>query len=784
MLKQNKNVAYLFKNGLFGTALALAAGGLLNGGFSSMDSICSFNSNQKTYGYISQVYAAEDPENSTPDGIYRSQDGCWYYAFRTDLLGVNGVYNDGSVDSDEIVITGHSIDENAPFTTETYMEGDVEKTRFVIPSSIDGYRVTAIGYPVNNCYYNPLTEPDKFKPFECGIQNIDTYDEVIIPREIDTIYQKCFYNSGFKSIVIPEGVKYIGESAFFYDINLENITFPRSIEYIGERAFRKTAWLENMRISSAQHLVMINDILIDGIAATGNVSIPQHITKIAGWAFYGNGTSDDDAPSQLSSATIPDSVVEIGDYAFAECRNLSSVSIGTGLEKMGQLCFSRSGIEEIVLPKKLTEAGAGICYQCQSLKKVTVGTGLVELPYASFQSCTALESISLPETLVAINPQCFWGCSSLKEISIPKNVEYIGRIAFKNCVSLTKIILPEKLEVIENDAFMTNADSEKIVLTVPETMTDISGFGFLELNYITLRVLAGGAVQKYLDENEVPTYQTYMKGMQDIYDGTVNITNNNITNNTTNNTTNNNITNIDNSVTNNITNNNTTTNNKTDNSTTNITNNNNSNNKTDKSTHIVNGAGENHIAGTSFTYKNMKYEINDDEISVTLVGPAKSKKNKIKKLVIPATVKYGKTKFKVTKVDDNACKEMKNLKTVIIGKNVEVIGSKSFASCKKLTKVLIDKGLVEIGDRAFINCTSLENVTLGKNVEKIGIKAFYGDKKLKIITFKNKDNLNYVGKAAFYLRSKKTVDELKGKIDSKKALIRYLNDSGVIVNTK
>ncbi|MCR5103208.1 MAG: leucine-rich repeat domain-containing protein [Eubacterium sp.] len=780
MLKQNKNVAYLFKSGLLGTAVALAVGGILNGGLSAMVSICSFNSNQKTYGYISQVYAAEASENSTPDGIYRSQDGCWYYAFRTDLLGVNGVYNDGSIDSDEIVITGHSIDENAPFTTETYMEGEEEKTRFVIPSSIDGYRVTAIGYPVNNCYYNPLTEPDKFKPFECGIQNIDTYDEVIIPRGIDTIYQKCFYNSGFKSIVIPEGVKYIGESAFFYDINLENITFPRSIEYIGERAFRKTAWLENMRIRSTQHLVMINDILIDGIAAAGNVSIPQHITKIAGWAFYGNGTSDDDAPSQLSSVTIPDSVVEIGDYAFAECRNLNSVSIGTGLEKMGQLCFSRSGIEEIVLPKKLTEAGAGICYQCKSLKKVTVGTGLIELPYASFQSCTALESISLPETLIAINPQCFWGCSSLKEISIPKNVEYIGKVAFKNCVSLTKIILPEKLEEIGNDAFMTNADSEKIVLTVPEAMTDISGFGFLEMDYITFRVLAGGAVQKYLDENEVPTYQTYMKGMQDIYEGTVNITNNNITNNTTNN----NITNIDNSVTNNITNNNTTTNNKTDNSNTNIINNNNSNNKTDNSKHIVKGAGEEHIAGISFTYKNMKYEINDDEISVTLVGPAKSKRNKIKKLAIPATVKYGKTKLKVTKVDDNACKEMKNLKTVVIGKNVEVIGNKSFASCKNLTKVLTDKGLNEIGDRAFINCTSLKNVTLGKNVEKIGIKAFYGDKKIKVITFKNLKKLKNVGKAAFDLRSKKTVNELKKDIEWQKDLKKYLMDSGVIVNTK
>jgi hypothetical protein len=303
-------------------------------------------------------------------------------------------------------------------------------------------------------------------------------------------------------------------------------------------------------------------------------------------------------------------------------------------------------------------------------------------------------------------------------------------------------------------------------------MTDISGLGLLDYDYITLRVIAGGEVEGYLKQNKVPTYQTYLKGMQDIYDGTVSITNNYVTNNETNidnsTTTNvdNSVTNIDNSTTNidnsttinntvtNTTDNSVTTNNIKDSNIGNITgdDNNGSVNVTVEQKTEENGNG---IAGALFTLKGLKYRVNDDEKTASLVCAVNDKK---KSITIPSMVTYKKKKLKVTDIEKGAFRNMKKFKTLTIGSNVE-----------------------NIGERAFYNCPYLKNVTFGRKVCSIGKMCFYGDRRLKNITFKNLKNLKTVDKAAFYLKTKKTDAGLKKKQTSKKSFFRYLRNSGVNV---
>lgn len=60
----------------------------------------------------------------------------------------------------------------------------------------------------------------------------------------------------------------------------------------------------------------------------GTVVIPDSVTSIGKWAFYGC--------SGLTSIAIPDSVKSIGDCAFEDCRSLSEVYYGgTKSQKMG-----------------------------------------------------------------------------------------------------------------------------------------------------------------------------------------------------------------------------------------------------------------------------------------------------------------------------------------------------------------------------------------------------------------------------------------------------------------
>ena len=125
---------------------------------------------------------------------------------------------------------------------------------------------------------------------------------------------------------------------------------------------------------------------------------------------------------------------------------------------------------------------------------------------------------------------------------------------------------------------------------------------------------------------------------------------------------------------------------------------------------------------TSITAENGKYEVSGKEAA--FIAPANKS---LKKLVILDTVKIGKTTYKVTSVADHACKNMKNLTSVTIGKNVKNIGKNAFGKCTGLKTLILGKNVTNIGAGAFAGCTSLTDITIktAKLTEKsVGKNAF------------------------------------------------------------
>ena len=166
------------------------------------------------------------------------------------------------------------------------------------------------------------------------------------------------------------------------------------------------------------------------------------------------------------------------------------------------------------------------------------------------------------------------------------------------------------------------------------------------------------------------------------------------------------------------------------------------------------------------------------KLSGSTASLSKPKNKKITKLSIPATVSANGKKYKVTSVSANACKGLKKLKTLVIGKNVKTIGKNSFSGCVVLSKVTGGSGLEKIGASAFKDCKVLKKITLNKKVKSIGKNAFRGCKKLKTITFKTtKLTSKKVGSNAFkstYSKAKVTVPK---KV--KKAYSKWLVKKGI-----
>ena len=246
---------------------------------------------------------------------------------------------------------------------------------------------------------------------------------VTIPNSVTQIEIFAFENcTSLTSMTIPNGVTQIEYQAFKNCTNLESVTISDSVKYIGGDAFYGTKWLDQQREQNGP-LVVVNNILIDGKKASGEVSIPEGVTKIGDFAFEGC--------DNLTSVTIPDSVTFIGRSAFEGCRKLISASI----------------------PSSVTSTGDSIFKNCTSLELVNIPASVNVIWPATFLNCTSLKSVTIPASVEIINNLAFYGCTSLQSVTIPKSVKYIRVQAFRECKSLTSVTIPATVTEIGNSVF-------------------------------------------------------------------------------------------------------------------------------------------------------------------------------------------------------------------------------------------------------------------------------------------------------------------------------------------
>ena len=141
------------------------------------------------------------------------------------------------------------------------------------------------------------------------------------------------------SIVVKDGVTSIVGSAFDGCTGLTSVTIPNSVTSIGEYAFSDCTGLTSIVVENGNKVYdsrncnaiieTSTNTLIQGCKTT---IIPNSVTSIGGWAFYGC--------TGLTSIIIPNSVTSIGMYAFSGCTGLTSLTIPNSVMEVDEGAFS------------------------------------------------------------------------------------------------------------------------------------------------------------------------------------------------------------------------------------------------------------------------------------------------------------------------------------------------------------------------------------------------------------------------------------------------------------
>ena len=124
----------------------------------------------------------------------------------------------------------------------------------------------------------------------------------------------------------------------------------------------------------------------------------------------------------LSEVLIPatykgKTVSTIGKSAFANCKNLKSITIPNSVTTIGERAFYNcTSLTSVTIPDSVTTIGDYAFYNCTGLTSVTIGDGVTSISDDAFYNCTDLTSVTIPNSVTEIGDRAFYECTSLTSI--------------------------------------------------------------------------------------------------------------------------------------------------------------------------------------------------------------------------------------------------------------------------------------------------------------------------------------------------------------------------------
>ncbi len=206
-----------------------------------------------------------------------------------------------------------------------------------------------------------------------------------------------------------------------------------------------------------------------------SITYPDSITTIGAWAFYGC--------NRITSVTIPANVTMIGLEAFQGCTNLTKViNQSKNFSRIEQApfrdCHNLTSLEgELVSDDHrclVSEDGVLLLCVTAGLTEYTLPNNVQEVKHSALEYQNDIEKLTIPEGVTKFGNFAFANSDSLTEVTIPESITDTGSFTFSGCKKLSKLNIYN--DIIGNYEF-SNCFS-LIDIVIPEQVTIIDDGAF------------------------------------------------------------------------------------------------------------------------------------------------------------------------------------------------------------------------------------------------------------------------------------------------------------------
>ena len=375
---------------------------------------------------------------------------------------------------------------NTPLKTVIFEENSalkkIEKYAFSFNKSLESFALPA-----------SVSEIGSYLLYNSGVKTLTFAAD----SALTTISAHAFASTAIESVALPDSVNYVDDNAFrdsvylksvtfgaaenlqvhsnaFYNTGLTSLYLPANLSYVGEYAFiglkDLTAYTvadENPRYKSINGVLYSKDgkkLIAYPAGKTGNFTVPKEVETIGFGAFENSlieAVSFEDGinlltigyrafykSEKLASVSIPESVVSIDFYAFAECRNLERVTFAENNKLTGiyeGAFLNCSSLTDIIIPDNIVEVSDFAFYGCRALTKLPFSeTSEVKGIYDYAFAYSGITELVIPDSVIEIGAYAFRG-ARLATVKISDAQMYqliIGIGAFQGCEELSEITLP------------------------------------------------------------------------------------------------------------------------------------------------------------------------------------------------------------------------------------------------------------------------------------------------------------------------------------------------------